>query len=474
MRYVNLLDVSRRRTFFADAPCITSSNRSARAGFSPIRDHRTPERILGWIDAEFGGTWSSEAAAGGIWVAEDAARADRLLPRTIRTGFIFRMAAQLGATRFGWRFRTDRGRGTCARGTGIGTVLAHAAMYLASRARVSAGVDSRGQRGSRSDFTSECADARISVENVRSLDGARSRMRGRSCSHPVTARISRRSFARRRPPARVAARCRGARCRIVTMRSCCERASSNLPIACDGRRCGNAGTKNRARRIRRARARGGCRVRTGTRAVARMDARALPATFVARFPESAQRASGIFAARSAFGRRRHDAGFFARFPAFRGAHSRSTMRSRRDRGGSARRCTGSASPSIAAACWHGRRSRSSSGEVARRTRRTRLHALERDRACARRSGATVLGAPVNVNSRATSSNGGATMQTLRRLGVVTLAIASPRPCVRVPPLHPYECRAVRHGPQSSMRVTDLRITIAYALRSTRRRAAFAR
>jgi phosphoribosylglycinamide formyltransferase-1 len=32
----------------------------------------TPERILSWIDAEFGGTLSSDARAGGIWIAEDA------------------------------------------------------------------------------------------------------------------------------------------------------------------------------------------------------------------------------------------------------------------------------------------------------------------------------------------------------------------------------------------------------------------
>ncbi len=32
----------------------------------------TPERLLSWIDAEFGGTWSSQARAGGLWLAEDA------------------------------------------------------------------------------------------------------------------------------------------------------------------------------------------------------------------------------------------------------------------------------------------------------------------------------------------------------------------------------------------------------------------
>ncbi len=41
-----------------------------RRGVRPLREHRTPERILSWIDAEFDGVWSSEAAAGGAWWAE--------------------------------------------------------------------------------------------------------------------------------------------------------------------------------------------------------------------------------------------------------------------------------------------------------------------------------------------------------------------------------------------------------------------
>jgi folate-dependent phosphoribosylglycinamide formyltransferase PurN/GNAT superfamily N-acetyltransferase len=41
-------------------------------GIRPLREHRTPERLLGWIDAEFGGVWSSIASAGGSWWAEDA------------------------------------------------------------------------------------------------------------------------------------------------------------------------------------------------------------------------------------------------------------------------------------------------------------------------------------------------------------------------------------------------------------------
>lgn len=41
-------------------------------GIYAWREHRTPERILSWIDAQFGGARSCEAAAGGIWIAERA------------------------------------------------------------------------------------------------------------------------------------------------------------------------------------------------------------------------------------------------------------------------------------------------------------------------------------------------------------------------------------------------------------------
>jgi phosphoribosylglycinamide formyltransferase-1 len=39
-------------------------------GVTPFREHRTPERILSWIDWEFDGVWSSEAAASGAWWAQ--------------------------------------------------------------------------------------------------------------------------------------------------------------------------------------------------------------------------------------------------------------------------------------------------------------------------------------------------------------------------------------------------------------------
>jgi phosphoribosylglycinamide formyltransferase-1 len=40
-------------------------------GISVQRYVRTPERYLSWIDAQFGGSWSSEAYVGGSYVAED-------------------------------------------------------------------------------------------------------------------------------------------------------------------------------------------------------------------------------------------------------------------------------------------------------------------------------------------------------------------------------------------------------------------
>ncbi len=43
-----------------------------RRGIRLRHERPAPERILAWIDAEFGGTWSSEAAQAGIWIAEDA------------------------------------------------------------------------------------------------------------------------------------------------------------------------------------------------------------------------------------------------------------------------------------------------------------------------------------------------------------------------------------------------------------------
>lgn len=42
------------------------------------REHRTPENVLGWIDGHFGGTWSTEAARGGIWTATATTTGERV------------------------------------------------------------------------------------------------------------------------------------------------------------------------------------------------------------------------------------------------------------------------------------------------------------------------------------------------------------------------------------------------------------
>jgi phosphoribosylglycinamide formyltransferase 1 len=91
------------------------------------RFHHTPEPVLSWIDAEFGGTWSSEAHAGGLWLASDA------------NGPIGFAAFDARGLRFSWlRPWRDRpevgvfgpfGVVPRARGTGVGRVLLAAAMF---------------------------------------------------------------------------------------------------------------------------------------------------------------------------------------------------------------------------------------------------------------------------------------------------------------------------------------------------------
>jgi phosphoribosylglycinamide formyltransferase-1 len=98
-----------------------------RRGIRSWREHRTPERILAWIDAAFGGTASIEAAASGIWVAEDddgpvgfVSFDARGLPyRWLRNWKQKDSVAVLGSY------------GVCerARGKGIATTLLHAAMF---------------------------------------------------------------------------------------------------------------------------------------------------------------------------------------------------------------------------------------------------------------------------------------------------------------------------------------------------------
>ena len=97
------------------------------AGITPLREHRTPERILGWIDAEFGGTWSSEAALGGIWIFEDAAGPVAFAafdPRGLRFHWLRSWAERGAVGIFGPIGVVER-----ARGKGLGTILVRASMY---------------------------------------------------------------------------------------------------------------------------------------------------------------------------------------------------------------------------------------------------------------------------------------------------------------------------------------------------------
>lgn len=96
------------------------------------RDHRTPEAILTWIDDCFGGTYACDAASGGMWIAREAGEP---------VGFAAFDARGLryDDLRF-WSARDGVGIGgplgvrPSARGRGIGRVLAHAAC-LALRER---------------------------------------------------------------------------------------------------------------------------------------------------------------------------------------------------------------------------------------------------------------------------------------------------------------------------------------------------
>jgi phosphoribosylglycinamide formyltransferase-1 len=98
-----------------------------RRGVYIERFHHTPEPILSWIDAEFGGTWSSEAHAGGIWLASDEGGPAGFVafdPRGLRFSWLraWRDRPEVGV--FGPFGVVPR-----ARGTGVGRALLDAAMF---------------------------------------------------------------------------------------------------------------------------------------------------------------------------------------------------------------------------------------------------------------------------------------------------------------------------------------------------------
>lgn len=96
-------------------------------GIAPVREHRTPESILGWIDAEFGGVWSCEAAAGGIWTASRGGAPVAFAAHDAR-GLAFHWlrpwAARGSVGIFG-----PMGVVESERGTGLGATLLHAGLF---------------------------------------------------------------------------------------------------------------------------------------------------------------------------------------------------------------------------------------------------------------------------------------------------------------------------------------------------------
>ena len=98
-----------------------------RAGIVPLREHRTPERILAWIDAEFGGTASIDAASGGIWIAEDRSGPLAFAAYDSREPdyhWLRGWSEKPGVGVFGPFGVSDR-----ARGTGLGKNLLRAALF---------------------------------------------------------------------------------------------------------------------------------------------------------------------------------------------------------------------------------------------------------------------------------------------------------------------------------------------------------
>ena len=91
------------------------------------REHRTPERALTWIDAHFGGTFASDAAASGIWIAEVSGRPIGFAAfdaRGLRYDDV-----RFWQTRDGVGLLGPLGVLPAYRGRGLGTTLARAACF---------------------------------------------------------------------------------------------------------------------------------------------------------------------------------------------------------------------------------------------------------------------------------------------------------------------------------------------------------
>jgi len=98
-----------------------------RRGIRIERFNRTPERVLSWIDAEFGGSWGPEASLGGSYIATDASGIAGFAafdPRGLAYAWLDRWKAQRDVGIFG-----PFGVAPRVRGTGVGEVLLRGAMF---------------------------------------------------------------------------------------------------------------------------------------------------------------------------------------------------------------------------------------------------------------------------------------------------------------------------------------------------------
>jgi phosphoribosylglycinamide formyltransferase-1 len=99
----------------------------AARGVQPLREHRASERTLAWIDAEFGGSYSGQAASGGIWLAQNG---EGILgfasygARVPNVPWTRRWQSESDVAMFG-----PFGVVARARKTGLGAVLLHAALF---------------------------------------------------------------------------------------------------------------------------------------------------------------------------------------------------------------------------------------------------------------------------------------------------------------------------------------------------------
>ncbi len=358
---------SRRRALRARSRSTTRSKRRDMAGTRVERHMRPPGDVAGVDRLEFGGSWSSEVA-----------RRRRLGRRATRRGIVGFAAFDPRGLRFSWlrawSARRDVGIfgpfgvAERARGSGLGVLLLRAALFArcASGATRPALIPAVGRRPAVAPYYEREPGAQV----VESVDLGATRRRAARASFGLGQRHE-----LRRPWSTVPA---AGRCRWRSWASCATgraRRSSNGPRApafrCDVAAWDRVPTSASALR---------CRV---IDAVAAAEPElvlllgwmhVLPAAFVERFADDAQRAPVVLAARPGRGRRRDDAGRQRRAGSSRRARARRRARRRRAAGAGAP-CIGSPSKWTAERSSRVLRSLRGAGEDKDAFVR-RLHALE--------------------------------------------------------------------------------------------------